>query len=159
NTNLLTTSRSPRSTVPRGAPHGTIIGRICSGADYCRQLHDQAFLVYAEAKDLITSETDDTQPAPELIQDDDTEPDHPDDEDATGPDEEKMHRVERGNDTPTIGDGRFAFDPWTLVVDDDAFIWPSDIDPDTWDEFRPNDSTVKRPFTDISPVEIANATG
>lgn len=44
-----------------------------------------------------------------------------------------------------------------LVVDDDKFVWPSDLDPATWGEFRPNDSTVDRPFTQISPVEIANA--
>lgn len=44
-----------------------------------------------------------------------------------------------------------------LLVDDDKFVWPSDLDPKTWGEFRPNDSTVDRPFTEISPVEIANA--
>ncbi|WP_027019052.1 Swt1 family HEPN domain-containing protein [Corynebacterium sputi] len=197
------------------------------GAEYCRQLHDQAFLVYAEAKDLITFESDDTQPAPELIQDENTELDQSDCEESTGPDEEEMSRGGLAADTPTIGDGRFSFDPWTLVVagdksvldelpkkaakmqvravaaeiaefegpihierlirltarsfemnrvskaksaqlrrqlkqldllvDEDGFIWPSDIDPDNWDEFRPNDSSVNRPFTDISPVEIANA--
>ncbi|HCB07825.1 MAG TPA: Swt1 family HEPN domain-containing protein [Nocardioides sp.] len=44
-----------------------------------------------------------------------------------------------------------------LLVDDDKFVWPTDLDPKTWDEFRPNDSTVDRPFTQISPIEIANA--
>lgn len=44
-----------------------------------------------------------------------------------------------------------------LLVDDDKFVWPSDLDPNTWNEFRPNDSTVDRPFTQISPIEIANA--
>ena len=44
-----------------------------------------------------------------------------------------------------------------LLVDDDKFVWPSDLDPKTWNEFRPNDSTVDRPFTQISPIEIANA--
>jgi len=44
-----------------------------------------------------------------------------------------------------------------LLVDDDKFVWPSDLDPKSWDEFRPNDSTVDRPFTQISPIEIANA--
>lgn len=44
-----------------------------------------------------------------------------------------------------------------LLVDDDKFVWPSDLDPKTWGEFRPSDSTVDRPFTEISPVEIANA--
>ena len=36
-------------------------------------------------------------------------------------------------------------------------MWPSDLDPTTWGEFRPNDSTIDRPFTQISPIEIANA--
>ncbi|MEP9385574.1 DUF3320 domain-containing protein [Nocardioides cheoyonin] len=44
-----------------------------------------------------------------------------------------------------------------LLVDDGKFVWPTDLDPGTWREFRPNDSTVERPFTQISPVEIANA--
>lgn len=44
-----------------------------------------------------------------------------------------------------------------LLVDDDKFVWPSDLLPATWGEFRPSDSTVDRPFTEISPVEIANA--
>lgn len=44
-----------------------------------------------------------------------------------------------------------------LLVDGDKFVWPGDLDPATWGEFRPNDSTVDRPFTEISPVEIANA--
>jgi hypothetical protein len=44
-----------------------------------------------------------------------------------------------------------------LLVDADKFVWPSDLDPSTWSEFRPNDSTVDRPFLEISPVEIANA--
>lgn len=44
-----------------------------------------------------------------------------------------------------------------LLIDDAKFVWPSDVDPDVWQEFRPNDSTVERPFIHISPVEIANA--
>jgi hypothetical protein len=44
-----------------------------------------------------------------------------------------------------------------LMVDGDKFVWPSDLDPKTWSEFRPNDSTIDRPFTQISPIEIANA--
>lgn len=44
-----------------------------------------------------------------------------------------------------------------LLVDTDKFVWPTDLDPKTWGEFRPSDSTVGRPFTEISPVEIANA--
>jgi len=44
-----------------------------------------------------------------------------------------------------------------LIVDEDDFVWPTDIDPTTWREFRPNTSDADRDFTDISPVEIANA--
>jgi len=44
-----------------------------------------------------------------------------------------------------------------LFVDADKFVWPREIDPGEWMEFRPNDSTVDRPFVHISPVEIANA--
>lgn len=44
-----------------------------------------------------------------------------------------------------------------LTVDADDFVWPTDIDPATWREFRPNGPDVDRAFTDISPVEIANA--
>jgi len=44
-----------------------------------------------------------------------------------------------------------------LFVDADKFVWPREIDPGVWREFRPNDSTADRPFPHISPVEIANA--
>ncbi|WP_164874030.1 DUF3320 domain-containing protein [Rhodococcus spongiicola] len=44
-----------------------------------------------------------------------------------------------------------------LLVDADKFVWPREIDPGAWSEFRPNDSTADRPFIHISPVEIANA--
>lgn len=44
-----------------------------------------------------------------------------------------------------------------LLVDADRFVWPNDLDPTAWSEFRPNDSTVDRPLVQISPVEIANA--
>ncbi|OBA31026.1 DUF3320 domain-containing protein [Gordonia sp. 852002-51296_SCH5728562-b] len=44
-----------------------------------------------------------------------------------------------------------------LVIDDDECVWPTDLDRATWTEFRPNNSTVERPFTEISPAEIANA--
>ncbi|WP_175954281.1 Swt1 family HEPN domain-containing protein [Schaalia sp. Marseille-Q2122] len=43
-----------------------------------------------------------------------------------------------------------------LFVDAQGFVWPSDIDPESWREFRPNDSNAGRAFTDISPVEIRN---
>ena len=36
-------------------------------------------------------------------------------------------------------------------------MWPREIDPGVWPEFRPNDSAAERPFVHISPVEIANA--
>lgn len=44
-----------------------------------------------------------------------------------------------------------------LTVDEDDFVWPTDIDPATWTEYLPNSPEVERTFTDISPVEIANA--
>lgn len=44
-----------------------------------------------------------------------------------------------------------------LFVDENNFVWPREIDPATWTEFRPNDSTADRPFIHISPLEIANA--
>lgn len=44
-----------------------------------------------------------------------------------------------------------------LFVDEDKFVWPREIDPATWAEFRPNDSAADRPFVHISPIEIANA--
>jgi len=44
-----------------------------------------------------------------------------------------------------------------LFIDENKFVWPREIDPGTWAEFRPNDSTVDRPFQHINPVEIANA--
>lgn len=42
-------------------------------------------------------------------------------------------------------------------IDKAKFLWPSDIDPENWSEFRPNDGTVDRPFTEISPREVGNA--
>ncbi|WP_211356560.1 DUF3320 domain-containing protein [Marihabitans asiaticum] len=44
-----------------------------------------------------------------------------------------------------------------LLADDDRFVWPREIDPATWVEFRPNDSSADRPFIHISPAEIRNA--
>ncbi|MDO5499025.1 MAG: DUF3320 domain-containing protein [Propionibacteriaceae bacterium] len=44
-----------------------------------------------------------------------------------------------------------------LFVDEDKFVWPREIEPATWAEFRPNDSAADRPFLHISPIEIANA--
>ncbi|WP_454860634.1 DUF3320 domain-containing protein [Promicromonospora soli] len=44
-----------------------------------------------------------------------------------------------------------------LVMDSEKFYWPPDIDPQTWTEFRPNNSTVARNFMHVSPVEVANA--
>ncbi len=44
-----------------------------------------------------------------------------------------------------------------LHLDADKFLWPSNLDPKTWTEFRPNDSDAGREFLHISPVEIANA--
>ena len=44
-----------------------------------------------------------------------------------------------------------------LFVDADKFVWPREIDPGSWAEFRPSDSNAERPFIHISPVEIVNA--
>jgi hypothetical protein len=44
-----------------------------------------------------------------------------------------------------------------LLIDSDGFIWPSDLDPATWTEFRPNSSSTVREFLHVSPVEIVNA--
>lgn len=44
-----------------------------------------------------------------------------------------------------------------LFVDADKFVWPREIDPGAWSEFRPSDSAAERPFVHISPIEIANA--
>jgi hypothetical protein len=44
-----------------------------------------------------------------------------------------------------------------LRIDSDKFVWPADVDPETWPEFRPNTSEVRRDFMHVSPVEIANA--
>lgn len=44
-----------------------------------------------------------------------------------------------------------------LTVDRDRFVWPENLLPGEWQEFRPNSSEVKREFTEISPAEIRNA--
>ncbi|KAB1663240.1 DUF3320 domain-containing protein [Pseudoclavibacter sp. CFCC 13611] len=44
-----------------------------------------------------------------------------------------------------------------VTVDKAHFVWPRDIDSNSWSEFRPNSSNVDRDFTDISPIEICNA--
>lgn len=44
-----------------------------------------------------------------------------------------------------------------LYVDQDKFVWPPEIEPSLWDQFRPNDSSSPRDFTEVSPVEVANA--
>lgn len=44
-----------------------------------------------------------------------------------------------------------------LRIDKAKFVWPDELNPDTWTEFRPNSSQVDRPFLHVSPVEIANA--
>ena len=44
-----------------------------------------------------------------------------------------------------------------LLIDEYRFAWPSTILREDWREFRPNDSTVLRDFTQISPHEVANA--
>lgn len=44
-----------------------------------------------------------------------------------------------------------------LIVDDDKFVWPNHIDRENWTEFRPSGSEIDRPFFEISPIEIYNA--
>lgn len=44
-----------------------------------------------------------------------------------------------------------------LFIDENKFVWPREIDPAVWTEFRPNDGTAERPFIHVSPNEIANA--
>lgn len=44
-----------------------------------------------------------------------------------------------------------------LFVDEHDFVWPREIDPGSWTEFRPNDGMAGRKFYHISPAEIANA--
>ena len=44
-----------------------------------------------------------------------------------------------------------------VQVDRDGFVWPSQLDPESWEEFRPSGSEVVRDFVDVSPVEIRNA--
>ncbi|MBB5750110.1 DUF3320 domain-containing protein [Micrococcus sp. TA1] len=44
-----------------------------------------------------------------------------------------------------------------LTVDGDGWVWPVDMDPENWEEFRPSSSGVDRPFDAIAPQEVANA--
>lgn len=44
-----------------------------------------------------------------------------------------------------------------VTVDGDRFVRPSDVNPDSWSEFRPSGSDVPGEFYEISPVEIRNA--
>lgn len=44
-----------------------------------------------------------------------------------------------------------------VTVDADRFVWSSDVDPESWREFRPSGSDVPREFNEVSPVEIRNA--
>lgn len=45
----------------------------------------------------------------------------------------------------------------TTATEQDGWIWPADLNPATWTEFRPNPSTARRRFGGIAPQEIANA--
>lgn len=64
-----------------------------------------------------------------------------------------LHRVRSGRERKLAYQIRQA----GLFVDAEKFVWPHEIDPASWSEFRPNDSNANRPFDQISPVEIANA--
>jgi hypothetical protein len=37
------------------------------------------------------------------------------------------------------------------------FVWPSDVDPDTWRGYRTTPEDVERPLSDVAPEEIINA--
>lgn len=52
---------------------------------------------------------------------------------------------------------RYQIQQAGVLVDDDRFVWPTDMEPGGWEQFRPNDSSVTRAFEHISPVELANA--
>ena len=45
----------------------------------------------------------------------------------------------------------------SLVIEDNGWYWPNDLDPATWQEFRPSPSSTKREFTLVAPQEIRNA--
>lgn len=45
----------------------------------------------------------------------------------------------------------------SLVIEGDGWVWPSSMDPSTWAEFRPNTGSVDRPFHEVAPREVANA--
>lgn len=42
-------------------------------------------------------------------------------------------------------------------IDNDQFVWPTDMDRNAWYEYRPSTGEFTRPLNDVSPVEIANA--
>lgn len=44
-----------------------------------------------------------------------------------------------------------------FYIDEDSFVWPREIDANSWSEFRPNDNSARRYFAYISPIEIVNA--
>jgi hypothetical protein len=44
-----------------------------------------------------------------------------------------------------------------LTMDGNGWVWPVDMDPENWEEFRPCSSGVDRAFDAIAPREIANA--
>jgi len=46
-----------------------------------------------------------------------------------------------------------------MTIDTDKVVWPHDLNPSNWTEFRPNSSDIDRAFTEIAPLEIANAVG
>lgn len=48
-------------------------------------------------------------------------------------------------------------DKQKYLVDEDAFVWPVDMDPQTWRGYRENEPEVDRKIEHVSKVEIANA--
>jgi hypothetical protein len=45
----------------------------------------------------------------------------------------------------------------TSATEFEGWVWPMDLDPAEWTEFRPNSSAAKRAFGGIAPQEIRNA--
>lgn len=44
-----------------------------------------------------------------------------------------------------------------IAVDEYGFAWPANVDKWAWRDVRPNDESIKRRVTDVSPHEVANA--
>lgn len=47
----------------------------------------------------------------------------------------------------------------SVLTELDGWVWPADLHPSEWTEFRPNSSAANRRFGGIAPQEIRNASG